>query len=79
MKYIMFEDFSGQPVPFIFPQRVDHADMREQLPYTRVLSAGYVIMENNEFTCYGSSPELQASAQPEDADIMRRKFSRRDL
>lgn len=78
MKYIMFEDFSGAPVPFIFPQRVDHADMREQMPYSKVLSAGYVIMENNEFTCYGGSPELQATSQPEDADIMKRKFSRRE-
>lgn len=77
MKYIMFEDFSGQPVPFIFPQRVDHADMREQMPYTKVLSAGYVIMEKGEFTCFGSSPELQVSALPEDAEIIARKFSRR--
>ncbi len=76
MKYIVFEDFSGQPVPFVFPQRVDHADMREQLPYSKVLSAGQVIMENGEFCCYGGSPELQASARPEDAEIMSRMFSR---
>lgn len=31
MKYLIMEDFSGQPVPFIFPRRVDHADMRDQL------------------------------------------------
>ena len=23
MKYLIMEDFSGQPVPFIFPRRVD--------------------------------------------------------
>ncbi|MFV0349322.1 MAG: hypothetical protein ACK5JO_12100 [Halodesulfovibrio sp.] len=79
MKYIMFEDFSGQPVPFIFPQRVDHADMREQMPYTKVISAGYVIMERGEFTCFGAAPELQVTSQPEDAEIMARKFSRREL
>ena len=42
MKYLIMEDFSGQPVPFIFPRRVDHADMRDQLPYGQVISAGVV-------------------------------------
>ncbi|GFM36298.1 hypothetical protein [Desulfovibrio psychrotolerans] len=78
MKYIIFEDFSGQPVPFIFPQRVDHADMREQLPYSKVLSAGYVLMEGGEFCCYGGSPELQVTSSPEDAETITRKFARRE-
>ena len=42
MKYIMFEDFSGAPIPVIFPNRIDHLEMREQMPYTKVLSAGYI-------------------------------------
>ena len=42
MKYLIVEDFSGQAVPFIFPRRVDHGDMREQLPYSRVIAAGFV-------------------------------------
>ena len=42
MKYLIMEDFSGQLVPFIFPRRVDHADMRDQLPYGQVISAGVV-------------------------------------
>lgn len=78
MKYIMFEDFSGQPVPFIFPHRVDHADMREQLPYTRVLSAGYVDMTDGAFRCHGGAPELHAHALPGDAAIMARKFAPRN-
>ena len=40
MNYLIVEDFSGQAVPFIFPRRVDHGDMREQLPYGQVLSCG---------------------------------------
>ena len=40
MKYLIVEDFSGQAVPFIFPRRVDHGDMREQLPYGQILSGG---------------------------------------
>ena len=77
MKYIMFEDFSGQAVPFLFPHRVDHADMREQLPYSKVLSAGFVTVKENGFSCYGGSAELGVTAREEDADVIADKFSRR--
>ena len=77
MKYLIVEDFSGQEVPFIFPRRVDHSDMREQLPYTRVLSAGYVDIVDGAFRCHGGAPELQVSARNEDAAIIAAKFAPR--
>ena len=71
MKYLIVEDFSGQEVPFIFPRRVDHSDMREQLPYSRVVSAGLVELGPEGFTCTGGNPELQLKARPtEDAAII---------
>lgn len=70
MKYLILEDFSGQPVPFMFPDKVDHVDMREQLPYGRVLSAGYVLLEGMTFRCHGGSSELGIAARPEDAAIL---------
>lgn len=75
MKYLIAEDFAGQPVPFIFPDRVTHADMREQLPYTRVLAAGYVTLRNNEFHCSGGDAELNIFARPEDAAIIAASFA----
>ncbi|CAK7039842.1 MAG: hypothetical protein DELT_00733 [Desulfovibrio sp.] len=75
MKYLIAEDFAGQPVAFIFPDRVTHADMREQLPYTRVLSAGYVICKNGAFACSGGDAELDVSARPEDAAIIAESFA----
>lgn len=79
MKYLILEDFSGQPICFIFPRRVDHGDMRDQLPYTRVLSAGYVEIVNNEFHCHGSSTELGVVAHPqEDAAIIRESLRPRE-
>ena len=60
MKYLIMEDFSGQPVPFIFPRRVDHADMRDQLPYGQVISAGV------GFVCHGGNAELNVKARPEE-------------
>lgn len=65
MKYLICEDFGGHQVAFLFPDRVDHVDMREQLPYARVLSAGYIQLESNVFRCYGGSKELDKHARPE--------------
>jgi hypothetical protein len=78
MKYIIFEDFSGAPIPVIFPGRINHADMREQMPYTRVLSAGYVQTRDKEFVCHGGSKGLNAQARPEDAEIIARRFENPD-
>lgn len=77
MKYLIAEDFAGQPVPFIFPERVTHADMREQLPYTRILSAGYVTFADGSFTCSGGDIDLNVFARPEDAAIITESFTHR--
>ncbi|MBQ7607038.1 MAG: hypothetical protein IJU76_03595 [Desulfovibrionaceae bacterium] len=70
MKYIIVEDFSGQEVPFIFPRRVDHADMREQIPYTKVVAAGFVELGPDGFLCSGGNAELGVQARPEDPAIV---------
>ncbi len=67
MKYLICEDFSGLPIPFLFPDKVAHADMREQLPYTRVLSAGYIHRTDTGFVCSGGDAELGVAAQEADA------------
>lgn len=74
MKYLIAEDFAGQPVPFIFPDRVTHADMREQLPYARILSAGDITMPGGSFCCSGGDTELNCFARPEDAAIIAASF-----
>jgi hypothetical protein len=70
MRYILCEDFSGGPAPFLFPGRVSHRDMREQLPYARVLSAGDIVMEGNRFVCSGGDAEIGAYSRPEDAECI---------
>ncbi|MDL2290776.1 hypothetical protein LJC09_01545 [Desulfovibrio sp. OttesenSCG-928-F20] len=77
MKYIICEDFSGQPIPFLFPQRVSHADMREQLPYAKVISAGYIILAEGQFVCSGGDGELNLASRPEDAECIAAFFERR--
>lgn len=72
MKYLILQDFSGQTVPFIFPERVDHAEMREQLPYGQLLSGGYIKFGPDSFQCYGGNAELNIKArQNEDLAIIK--------
>jgi hypothetical protein len=79
MKYIICEDFSGRPIPFLFPDKVAHADMREQLPYARVISAGYIILTEGRFVCSGGDAEIGYFARPEDAEYIGIFFDRRGL
>ncbi len=74
MKYIMFEDFSGAAVPVIFPNRINHAEMREQMPYAKVLSAGYVTLGAEGFSCHGSSKALGVQAASDDARVIAAKL-----
>ncbi len=69
MKYLIMEDFSGQAVPFIFPRRVDHGDMREQLPYGQVLSGGVLELGPEGFRCSGGNSELGIPAGYRQANV----------
>lgn len=75
MKYILFEDFSGQAIPIIFPSRIDHAEMREQMPYATVLSAGHVERVAHGFRCHGEAPGLNAAAKKDDARVIEESFA----
>jgi len=74
MKYILFEDFSGAAVPIIFPDRIDHVDMREQMPYSKLVSAGYISLTGKGFVCHGRVKELESEAGPGDAEIIAANF-----
>lgn len=66
MKYLILQDFSGKEVPFIFPNRVDHAEMREQLPYGRLIAAGYLNSVANGLECHGGNAELNVKSRPKE-------------
>ncbi len=70
MKYLIMEDFSGQPVCFLFPRRVSHVDLREQLPYSKIVSAGYVELDGANIKCSGGCVEYNVMASDEDAKII---------
>ncbi len=70
MKYLIFEDFSGNEVPIIFPERILHEEMREQIPYAKVLAGGYVYLKEGEFVCRGRATELNVGSREEDNQVI---------
>lgn len=75
MKYIIFEDFAGKPAPILFPDRVSHDEIREQIPYSRALSAGYLRLSEKGLSVFGLSTSLNLRSRPEDLDIIVRHMS----
>lgn len=74
MRYIIFKDFGGKSIPIIFPERIEFADMREQMPYTVVVSCGEVTLLDGAFQCSGGDAVLGLSARLEDVDIISEAF-----
>ncbi|XPV76410.1 MAG: hypothetical protein ACNI27_00445 [Desulfovibrio sp.] len=70
MRYIMFEDFSGKEVPIIFPARIGFVEMREQMPYATVVSAGYIQLRSGEIFCHGEAKELGAVSKETDNAVV---------
>lgn len=75
MRYIIFQDFGGKAVPFLFPDKVEFVDMREQMPYTVVLNCGNVALENGSLSCSGGDKELGVVAGPDDARLIASFFT----
>ena len=81
MKYIIFDDFAAMPTAILFPNRIGHAEMREQIPYAKVISAGYVeAPPGGDIRCRGSAPDLRThSREDKDAAIIQKQFTETDL
>lgn len=75
MKYIFFKDFSGDEVPVIFPSRVKFDEMREQIPYSQAVSAGFVQLKDGRLICHGEARDLELQSRPGDGDLMAEKLS----
>lgn len=71
LNYLIVEDFSGQAVPFLFPLRVNHEDMREQLPYGKIISGGQVWRGDHAYICGGACAIPNVKPRPqEDAALI---------
>lgn len=70
MRYIIFKDFGDKFAPFLFPDKVEFMDMREQLPYATVLSCGNVFLKDGKLACSGGDKELGVNSLPSDVEII---------
>jgi hypothetical protein len=71
----IFEDFGGQETPVVFPERILHEKMQDQIPYTRVLSAGEVTLQDGEFVCSGRVKSLHTQARPQNGSALAAHFT----
>lgn len=68
LKYVMFEGDWKTETPIIFPSYVQHSDVAASFSHWKVLSAGFVrINEDGRYECYGDSHSLKVAARDEDA------------
>ncbi len=73
MKYVMLRLESGEVLPVIFPEFMQHAHIAGSVPAT-VVSAGRVRLEHGNIIAHGSSSSLGVSSREEDSQIMQTYF-----
>ena len=73
MKYVMLKLESGELLPVIFPEFMQHAHFAGSVPAT-VVSAGRVRLDGGNIVVHGSSSSLGVSSREEDNQIMQTYF-----
>jgi hypothetical protein len=73
MKYVMLRLDSGELLPLLFPEFMQHAHMAQSVPAT-VVSAGYADLEDGKIIAHGASSSLNVSSREEDSGIIQAYF-----
>ncbi len=73
MKYVMLKLDSGELLPLLFPEFMQHAHMAQSVPAT-VVSAGHVYLEDGRIIARGASSSLEVSSREEDSEIIQAYF-----
>jgi hypothetical protein len=73
MKYVMLKLDSGELLPLLFPDFMQHSHMAQSVPAT-VVSAGHVYLEGGKIIARGASSSLQVSSRDEDSGIIQDYF-----
>lgn len=75
MKYITYTNENGIPSFVIFDKHTEHKSLSKRLRYTRILGAGFVVIDRFGITCYGESLSMNVqSKEEEDSKIIRRSL-----
>ncbi len=75
MKYVMLRLESGDLLPVIFPEFMQHSHVAGSIPAT-VVSAGRVYLENGSIVARGTSKSLGVSSREQDSQIIQNYFAR---
>ncbi|MGF9761776.1 hypothetical protein AAII07_42005 [Microvirga sp. 0TCS3.31] len=78
MKYVMLKLDSGELLPLLFPEFMQHSHMAQSVPAT-VVSAGHVYLEGGKIIARGASSSLDVLSREEDSGIMQAYFDRRNV
>jgi hypothetical protein len=73
MKYVMLKLESGQLLPVIFPEFMQHAQIAGSIP-AAVVSAGRVHLKGGNINAGGSSSSLGVSSREQASRIMQMYF-----
>jgi hypothetical protein len=73
MKYVMLKLDSGELLPLLFPEFMQHSHMAQSVP-AAVVSAGRVSLEDGKIIARGASSSLNVSSREEDSEIIQTYF-----
>jgi hypothetical protein len=73
MKYVMLKLGSGEMLPLIFPEFMQHSVMAQSVP-AAVISAGRVFLEDGRLVARDGSSSLHVSAREQDSEIIQGYF-----
>jgi hypothetical protein len=73
MKYVMLRLDSGELLPLLFPEFMQHSHVAQSVPAT-VVSAGRVSLEAGKLIADGASSSLNVSSREEDSGIIQAYF-----
>ena len=69
LKYVMLKLDSGELLPVLFPEFMQHSAMAQAVLAT-VVSAGRVYLEDGKIVARGASSSLEVSSRDEDSEII---------
>ena len=78
MKYVMLKLDSGELLPLLFPEFMQHSHMAQSVP-AAVVSAGRVHLEDGKIIARGASSSLDVSSREEDSEIIQTYFDEQNV
>ncbi len=73
MKYVMLKLDSGELLPLLFPEFMQHSHMAQSVP-AAVVSAGRVYLEDGKIIARGASSSLDVSSREGDSEFIQAYF-----